>query len=254
MPSGIRKLFTTGLPTIRLLAGHIADASSSMRKFRCSKRRRMKAAHQLRILACWVVSAAFISSQAAAAVLWSTLTGGAVDSSPTVVNGIVYVGSDDGSVYAMNATTGQIVWKTDTGAAVDSSPTLVSGTIYVGADNGLYAIAASTGQILWKTTVAAFNSSPTVVNGVVYVGGTDGFYAVDANTGAVIWKTNTFPTTGLAYNSSPTVVNGQVYVGADNGLYSIEAATGKITWVLIGGPFDSSPTNCRERRDLCRWQ
>jgi glucose dehydrogenase len=38
------------------------------------------------------------------------------------------------------------------------------------------------------------------------------------------------------------VVNGQVYVGAANGLYSIEAATGKITWVLIGGPFDSSPT------------
>jgi outer membrane protein assembly factor BamB len=33
-------------------------------------------------------------------VLWSYTTGGWVDSSPVVVNGVVYVGSFDGNVYA----------------------------------------------------------------------------------------------------------------------------------------------------------
>ena len=40
------------------------------------------------------------------AVLWTATTGGAVDSSPAVANGVVYVGSDDDKVYALNATTG----------------------------------------------------------------------------------------------------------------------------------------------------
>ncbi|HYM02260.1 MAG TPA: PQQ-binding-like beta-propeller repeat protein, partial [Stellaceae bacterium] len=36
-------------------------------------------------------------------VLWKTHTGGAIDSSPAVVNGVVYVGSNDFSVYAIDA-------------------------------------------------------------------------------------------------------------------------------------------------------
>src|SRR5437899_13665 len=42
--------------------------------------------------------------------VWSFRTGGNVDSSPTVVNGVVYVGSEDGRVYALNASTGAKVW------------------------------------------------------------------------------------------------------------------------------------------------
>ena len=37
---------------------------------------------------------------------WGLTTGGEVYSSPAVSNGVVYVGSDDGNVYALNATTG----------------------------------------------------------------------------------------------------------------------------------------------------
>ena len=42
--------------------------------------------------------------------LWTFTTGGAVESSPAVVNGIVYVGSDDGCVYALNAANGALIW------------------------------------------------------------------------------------------------------------------------------------------------
>ena len=46
---------------------------------------------------------------------WSFTTGSAVFSSPAVVNGVVYVGSDDGNIYALNATTGSKLWSFTTG-------------------------------------------------------------------------------------------------------------------------------------------
>ena len=51
-------------------------------------------------------------------------------------NGIVYVGSDDGNVYALNAGTGAKVWNYTTCAAVLSSPTVANRTVYVGGDDG----------------------------------------------------------------------------------------------------------------------
>ncbi|MGB8373000.1 MAG: PQQ-binding-like beta-propeller repeat protein, partial [Halobacteriota archaeon] len=62
---------------------------------------------------------------------WSFTTGSVVLSSPTVVNGVVYVGSEDNNTYALNATTGAKVWNYTTGGGVDSSPAVVNGVVYV---------------------------------------------------------------------------------------------------------------------------
>lgn len=69
---------------------------------------------------------------------------GNVFSSPTVVDGTVYVGSDDSSLYAVDAADGSKVWEfTDPSDHVRSSPTVVDGTVYVGSnDNSLYAVDA----------------------------------------------------------------------------------------------------------------
>jgi PGF-CTERM protein len=73
-----------------------------------------------------------------------------VASSPAVANGVVYVGSDDNNLYALNATTGAKLWSYTTGGYVDSSPAVVKGVVYVGSDDGnVYAIgsaAAATSQ------------------------------------------------------------------------------------------------------------
>jgi outer membrane protein assembly factor BamB len=161
---------------------------------------------------------------------WVTATGALVRSSPAVANGVVYVGSDDAGVYALNATTGQVIWKTITGAAVRSSPAVANGVVYVGSDDkGLYALDAATGAVLWKTiTGAAVRSSPAVANGAVYVGSDDaGLYALNATTGQVLWKT----TTGASVRSSPAVSNGVVYVGSDDTkVYGVDATTGAVRW------------------------
>ncbi len=73
--------------------------------------------------------------------LWNYTTVGPVDSSPAVVGGVVYVGSDDGNVYALNAASGIQLWNYTTGGPVDSSPAVVNGVVYVGSlDGNVYAL------------------------------------------------------------------------------------------------------------------
>jgi hypothetical protein len=81
---------------------------------------------------------------------WDYTAANTVFSSPAVANGVVYVGSDDHNVYALNATTGTKVWNYTTGSGVDSSPAVANGVVYVGSeDSNVYAIgnaAAATSQ------------------------------------------------------------------------------------------------------------
>ena len=152
---------------------------------------------------------------------WSFATGDLVDSSPAVLNGLVYVGSNDHNVYALNATTGAKVWNYTTGGHVLSSPAVVNGTLYVGSsDNNLYALNASNGAKLWSfATGFTVYSSPAVANGVVYVGSDDSnVYALNASNGAKLWSF----ATAAGVESSPAVVNGTVYVGSeDSNVYAI---------------------------------
>ncbi len=172
---------------------------------------------------------------------WSHKTGNAVDSSAAVVRGVVYVGSWDDDVYALNATTGVKLWSYKTGGIVESSPAVVNGVVYVGSgDDNVYALKATTGAKIWShKTGNAVNSSPTVVNGVVYVSSFDAnIYAFRATTGAEIWSYQT----GAGNGSSPAVVNGVVYAGSNGDVYAINATTGAKIWTTAtGGAIDSSP-------------
>ena len=69
---------------------------------------------------------------------------GSVRSSPTVVDGVLYVGSNDNSVYAVDVSDGSLIWEfSDPSRSVFSSPTVVDGVLYVGSDdNSLYAVDA----------------------------------------------------------------------------------------------------------------
>jgi lysophospholipase L1-like esterase len=161
---------------------------------------------------------------------WKSPIGSITQSSPAVVNGVLYVGTDEGSIYALNSSTGVLLWNIiNTG--VNSSPAVVNGVVYFGSvDGNVYALNASTGAKLWSyATGNEVVSSPAVANGVVYVGSEDGnVYALNANTGAELWKY------GIAYQgtSSPAVVNGVVYAGSDDGV-SVFALRGADLYLRI---------------------
>ncbi len=166
--------------------------------------------------------------------LWNHSLGSQVISNPAVANGVVYETSSSGDeLYALDATTGTTKW---TYIGVDESPTVVDGVVYVGNTfefpNDLYAIDAATGTKLWGTTVGGtyggVTTAPAVADGVVYVGtgGDDNsIHAVAASDGALLW---TFATGGHV-TSSPAVANGVVYAGSfDDNLYALDASTGAL--------------------------
>jgi outer membrane protein assembly factor BamB len=71
---------------------------------------------------------------------WAATTGTLIDSSPAVANGVVYVGSEDGDLYAFDAIAGTFLWAAATGSSISSSPAVSDGTVYVGSeDDNLYA-------------------------------------------------------------------------------------------------------------------
>ena len=89
-----------------------------------------------------------------------------------MANGVVYIGSEDDNVYALNASTGAKLWSYDTGNKVESSPAVANGVVYVGTrPGGVDALNASTGALLWSyTTGSVGDSSPAIVNGTLYIG------------------------------------------------------------------------------------
>ena len=104
--------------------------------------------------------------------IWKYTTNGYVVSSPAVANGIVYVGSYDHNIYALNATTGILSGIIPQAVSVASSPAIANGIVYVGSgDNKVYALDASNGKVIWNyTTGGEVASSPAIANGIVYVG------------------------------------------------------------------------------------
>ena len=172
---------------------------------------------------------------------WSYTTGSGVFSSPAVYKGVVYVDSEDGNVYALDAATGVKLWSYNTGT-FDSSPAVVNGVVYVGSDDhNVYALNAATGAKLWSyPTGSDVHSDPAVANGVVYVGSDDNnVYALNAASGTKLWS---YPTGDRVF-SSPAVAKGVVYVGSlDDNVYALDAATGANLWSYhTGNSVISSP-------------
>ena len=83
---------------------------------------------------------------------WDFLTGGWINSSPIVSNGVVYFGSNDYKLYAVDATTGVKKWEAmpQQFEFIESSPVIYNGLVYVGVGKSVYAYDATTGTQKWS--------------------------------------------------------------------------------------------------------
>jgi outer membrane protein assembly factor BamB len=163
-------------------------------------------------------------------------------SSPTVANGIVYFGSGDHNVYALDVATGTLKWKFKTGDVVHASPAVVNNVVYIGSwDRNMYALDATSGTRLWQYQTGAdsaiYNqvgiaSSAAVNNGTVFFGCRDGhFYALDAKTGAPKWNVNNNKGWVIA---SPAIQDGVVYFPTADGqrFKAVDAVTGAVKYSI----------------------
>jgi len=107
---------------------------------------------------------------------------GNVRSSPALSDGLIYFGSNDKHLYAVDINTGEEKWKFETGDGGTHGLTGSGDIVYFGSDDyHLYALDAKTGEEKWKfKTGSCVYSSPAVLDGVVYFGSYDShLYAVD---------------------------------------------------------------------------
>ncbi len=111
-------------------------------------------------------------------------------------NGVDYVGSDNGRLYALNGKDGAVRWQYNAGAPVYVAA-VMQGVVYADANNGnsavAYALNASNGSILWHYNVNDYVSDIMVENGIVYIGtaatgNTPRLYALRASSGSLLWS------------------------------------------------------------------
>ena len=178
--------------------------------------------------------------------------------SPTVSDGVAYIGADDGYFYAVDEATQQVLWSAYLGlvtettcrgplgivatATVADDPATGDPTVYVNAPDGyMYALDAATGTVVWQSVVhipsATKNDyfawgSPLVVNGTVYVGISSncdaplvpaGLLAFSQSTGAQVAQWNSLPPgkIGASVWSTPAqAADGRIIVATGNGYNS----------------------------------
>ena len=193
--------------------------------------------------------------------LWTFHTTAGVTDSLAVVNGTAYFGSWNGTMFAVNSSTGALEWETDLGDPYDytgcnepgiaSTPTIWNNTVYIGGSNPWeYALNASTGAILWHVDIANFTgasspwtayktwSSALVVNGSLYVGAASGcddplvraaLLQIDLSNHSIEHISYTVPANDIGDSiwSSPSFYapTNTVWVTTGNGLSDLETYT-----------------------------
>ena len=140
---------------------------------------------------------------------------------PIVSGGNIYIGSNDGYMYAVNETTHDTVWSD-----------------FLGVQFGTGSCDPSSSQGL--TSSASVAPDPATGRPTVYVDAANGYlYAIDATTGAIDWKAIVDIPSRVVNNyyawASPLVANGRIYIGISSdldcplvpaGLLSFDQSTG----------------------------
>ncbi|QLE02448.1 PQQ-binding-like beta-propeller repeat protein [Galbibacter sp. BG1] len=179
---------------------------------------------------------------------------------PTIVDGVAYIGGPDGFVNAVNVETGKEIWRFETNSTVSLAPTVVDERIffgYLGANTEHYgyenpgeyfALNKNTGEPIWSSKeFGRVWVSATYADGKLFFGNTDGFvFAVNPENGNIMWKYNTAKdtpkekiplTTPFTHGfpsgvySIPTKDDKNFYVGSWSGYYfAFDQKTGALKW------------------------
>ncbi len=170
-------------------------------------------------------------------------------SSP-VTNGIdLFIGSDNGTFYAVNLENGDVDWSHLLGGPIYGSAALDSnGNVYV-CGTKLWSFTPN-GNLRWQPVTfdgsrgTKIYANPVISpNGIVYVGTSDGiFYAIDSKTGKILWSEDLSTPMGGISSSAVIGDNGVIYVASGNILYALAPGDGKIlSYIKLGYNVESNP-------------
>ena len=205
--------------------------------------------------------------------LWKYKTGGPIQASPVVANGMVYVASTDHTLYALDAKQWGIKWFFKSGGIIRYAPAVWNNRVYFSArDNHIYALNAETGEWLWEFRSETWMDSPPILSkGRLYIGAyTNKIYVIDATTGGLesqsmgrayidgveyVCAQGQLRPAMPQYNvdtwrklipftySYPAIANGVVYIGArDNRIHALDFESQQEIWSYpTKGFIDAAP-------------
>jgi outer membrane protein assembly factor BamB len=180
-------------------------------------------------------------------IVWQTPVSGGVDAEARFdpSYGQVYVGTDDGFVYAVDPQSGGIRWSYRGKGAIERRPELGGDAIYVAsAADRLVALEPRTGKSIWqyeRESPEGFtihgHSGPRLHRGLVYTGFSDGFLmALNAGTGDVVWARSLASASEqyVDVDSTPATLGEDVLLASSysGGLYALSATSGDVRWRL----------------------
>ncbi|HEX9654587.1 MAG TPA: PQQ-binding-like beta-propeller repeat protein [bacterium] len=168
--------------------------------------------------------------------LWTFAAGDVVESSAAIADGMVYFGSLDGFLYALDFATGELKWKYQAADEIKSSPAVYNGVVYFGDELGTFhALDGRSGEKKWTfkadggiiSSANFFSAEPIRSGGEerVLFGAYDNFlYCLSAKDGALVWK---LETDGYVHGT-PAIVNGSaVITGCDGYLRVVDIRSGE---------------------------
>ncbi len=161
--------------------------------------------------------------------LWTFKCEDEIRGTPTYHDGVLYIGSYDHNLYALNASNGEFIWKYPAEGGVVTKPAVHETKVYFGStDQYIYCISTRNGKMVWKqSTEGAIYSSPYIAEGHLFIGSDDEYlHVLNILTGREAWRTNL----GSRVRSSPIVVNDKIYIGNEGGDIQCYDFSGNIKW------------------------
>jgi outer membrane protein assembly factor BamB len=164
--------------------------------------------------------------------IWSFQTQGAIDGSPIIHNGIIYIGSRDHYVYALDGHSQRELWQYDAGAPLRSTPTLHGDTLFFGDDEGtLHAVQSGGGTARWRVPLRGkIFASPAAGAGLIICATQAGrIVALNPTSGETFWE----HFDGSPFYASPALLSNLVIVANGSGLVKgLDITSGKPHWTF----------------------
>ena len=158
----------------------------------------------------------------------------------------IFIGTERGTVIALNKDDGQVVWDVEVAGEALSKPTVSNDLVMIHTSNGqLQALDVNSGEIKWTVNMDTPSlslrgeSAPAVAFGAAIVGGDNGrVSAVLLSQGQLIWQQRISQVTSSTeigrlndVDMSPIIDDGKVYAIAYNGtLAALDMRSGQILW------------------------
>jgi outer membrane protein assembly factor BamB len=198
----------------------------------------MKTSCLLPLLIFTLLTISSINSRSQEIIIWKFTAKSGIYSSPVIDGNIIYFGSNDSCLYALDKNTGKPIWCYHTKGQIRSKPLIYNETIIFNSTDGfIYSLDKNNGNGKWQFKTEGekkydiwdyYLSSPVSSEGLVYAGSGDSYvYAINAENGQLIWKQKT----GDIVHASPVVFNQKVMVGSFDGyFYAFNYKTGEVQW------------------------